>query len=122
MYNSNTSAYKTYANNSIQTATPKRLLIMLYEGAIKFCRLAEIGIHEGNMEAKNTNLIKVQNIVQELQITLNHDAGEIAGNLNTLYDYMNSRLLHANIHKDSSAVVEVRNMFEDLKLTWEKIN
>ncbi|MEA3423538.1 MAG: flagellar export chaperone FliS [Bacillota bacterium] len=120
MYAAN--AYKTYETNSVKTAPPKKLLIMLYEGAIKFCRLAEMAINENNIERRNENLKKAQDIITELQVTLNHDAGEIAEKLEMLYSYMNSELVQANINNDVTKIIFVREMLDELKEAWNSIN
>ncbi len=120
MYAAN--AYKIYETNGVKTASPKKLLVMLYEGAIKFCRLAEMAINENNIERRNENLKRAQDIITELQVTLNHDAGEIAEKLEMLYSYMNSELVLANINNDVMKVTFVRSMLDELKEAWNSIN
>lgn len=111
-----------YRNNQVTTAPKKKLLIMLYDGAIKNLKLAEQGIEEKNYEIANNNIIKAQNIVMELIFTLDFDAGgEIASNLYQLYDYMYLRLIRANIDKDIDGVKEVKKLLEELRNTWSKI-
>lgn len=114
-------AASVYQEKSISTASSPKLLLMLYEGAIKFCRFAEIAIDEKNMEARNKNLIKVQNIISELTVTLNLDAGEIAEQLSVLYDYMQYETMQANIHNDKEKVTEVKKILEELRDTWGQI-
>ena len=65
--------YQSYKQNSVSTAPPGELTLMLYNGCLKFITLAKKAINDGNMEAKNTNLIKAQNIINELIVTLNMD-------------------------------------------------
>ncbi|OQY10521.1 MAG: flagellar export chaperone FliS [Fusobacteriia bacterium 4572_132] len=119
MYNNN--PYSKYKNTQIQTATPGQLILMLYEGAIKFCKFAKMGIEEKNLDSANRYLIKVQNIISELRISLDMKAGgEISQNLNSLYDYMQSRLLQANLKKDVKILTEVQEMIEELKDAWSQ--
>ncbi len=122
MYGNTSSAYKTYETNSITTASPKGLIMMLYDGAIKFCRLAEMAIDENNIERRNYNLKKAQDILIELRVTLNHDAGELAKNLEILYEFMYNQLVQANTKNDQMQVVEIRTMMTELKDTWKLIS
>ena len=111
-----------YRQNQIMTAPKKKLLIMLFDGAIKNLRLAELSIASKEIEKTNTYLTKTQNILEELMFTLNFDiGGDIAENLYQLYEYMYNRLIRANIDKDVAAVIEVKNFMEELRDTWEQI-
>lgn len=115
-------AANTYKNNQVMNASGKKLLIMLYEGAIKNLKLSEMSIKVNEIEKTNTHIIKAQNIITELMYTLNFEAGgEISQNLYQLYEYMYKRLIHGNIKKDLEAIVEVRNYLEELKETWLQI-
>lgn len=114
-------AYKTYETNNITTASPQGLIVMLYEGAIKFCRLAEMAIDENNIESRNSNLKKAQDILTELRITLNPDAGLLSENLESLYTFMYNQLVYANIKNEIFSIVEVRQMLVDLKDVWKQI-
>lgn len=112
----------TYKNNQIQTATREQILIMLYEGAIRFLNLAKIGLtEEQSVEKFHNNLIKTQRILMELMSTLDLQiGGEMARNLYRLYEYFHYRLVQANLKKDVSMVDEVQNHLRELKDTWEK--
>ena len=114
-----TNPYEQYKTTQISTATPGQLVVMLYEGAIKFCKLAKMGIEQKNVQTANNNLIKVQNIVQELKLGLDMKAGgEIAKTLDSLYEYMLRRLVEANIKKDAIIISEVQSSLEELKEAW----
>jgi flagellar protein FliS len=97
---------RTYRTNSVLTASPGQLVLMLYDGALKAMRLAREGFAQPEsdprrLEGINTNLLKAQAIIGELQDTLDHQAGgEFAATMHRLYDYYNRRLLEANIRKD----------------------
>lgn len=118
MYNN---AYNAYKNNAVNTASKGNLLLMLYDGGIKFLRFAVIAIEDKNIQKANEYLIKTQNIISELMVTLNFDTGEIAKKLYSLYEYMNNELIEANITKDKEKVIVVKEMLEDLRNTWAKI-
>lgn len=111
-----------YKQNQITAASPKKLVTMLYSGCIKFLRLAELGLEENRLDRVNENIIKAQNIIQELRVTLNMDVeGEVAGQLASLYDYFLSELVQANIHKDKEKIMFVRNQMSELLEAWEVI-
>lgn len=115
-------AQNAYRNNQVTTAPKKKLLIMLYDGAIKNLKLAEIAIEEKNIQETNTNIVKTQDIIMEFMHTLNFEVGgEVANNLYQLYEYMYQRLIRANIDKDIEAVKEVRKYLEELRDTWAQI-
>lgn len=106
-----------YLETTVQTASPAQLLIMLYDGAIRFCRLGIEGIREGDIEKKHTNLMKAQNIIYELIATLDRKA-EVSDGLLRLYDYFIYRLTEANTNKSAEPAEEVLNYLIELKQTW----
>lgn len=111
-----------YKQNQIQSASPKDLVILLYEGCIKKIRLAELGMEENRLDLVNENLIKAQDIISELLNTLNlEQGGEIAENLKNLYEFLLNELYQANIQKDVTKMVYVRNQMNELLESWKKI-
>lgn len=121
MYQNISNAYQTYQQNQVNTASQGKLLLMLYDGALKFLRLAMVALEEKNFERTNEYLKRTQNIVHELMVTLNFDAGEIAQNLYDLYDFMNHELIQANIKKDMKNIKNVKKMLESLRSAWVQI-
>ncbi|MGA4718565.1 flagellar export chaperone FliS [Fictibacillus nanhaiensis] len=113
-------ANKAYQNNSVQTASPGELTLMLYNGCLKFIGLARTGIELKNTEQKNTNLLKAQKIIQELMVTLNMDL-EVSKSLMTMYDYINRRLIEANIQNDVKILDEVEDYVLDFRNTWKEV-
>lgn len=115
-------AKNVYRNNQVLTAPKKKLVIMLYDGAIKNLKLAEIATEDKNLEDINRYLIKAQDIIMELMNTLNFEAGgDIAKNLYQLYDYMYFKLVRANIDKDVENIIEVKRYMEELRDAWAQI-
>ncbi|WP_284643292.1 flagellar export chaperone FliS [Paenibacillus silviterrae] len=106
-----------YLENSIQTATPAQLLIMLCDGAIRYCRQGIAAIKEKNYQEANFNLTKTQDIISEFVITLDKESF-LAENLLKLYEYFNFRLIEANIQKKAEPAEEVLGYLLDLKQTW----
>lgn len=119
MYYNTSNAYELYQQNDVYTASQGKLLLMLYDGAIKFLRISKFSIDEKDFSGANKNLLKTQNILTELMCTLNMDY-DISKRLYGLYDYMKRRLIEANIKKDTKIVDEVLNMLTDLRDTWQK--
>ncbi|MGE6754514.1 flagellar export chaperone FliS [Rossellomorea sp. NPDC071047] len=112
--------YATYQNNSVNTASPGELTLMLYNGSLKFIHIAKKAIEEKNIELKNTNIQKTQAIVNELMVTLNTDL-EVSQNLMSLYDYINRRLTEANIKNDLVILEEVEGLITDFRDTWKQV-
>ena len=121
MYQNTSSAYKQYQNNQVNTSTQGKLVLMLYDGAIRFMRCAILSLEEKEIEKSNRFLIKAQKIISELMETLNFNAGSIANNLYNLYDYMYKELVLANIEKDKNKVLAVKEMMESIRNTWVEI-
>lgn len=111
--------YATYQTNSVTTALPQDLTLMLYEGLIKFSMLAKRAIEQKMIEQKNTNIQKAQAIITELQLTLNQSIA-LSKDLNSLYDYMQTRLIDANVQNDLVAIDEVIGFAEEFRETWKE--
>jgi flagellar secretion chaperone FliS len=113
-------ANKAYQNNSVQTASPGELTLMLYNGCLKFIGLARTAIELKNTEDKNKNLLKAQKIIQELMVTLNMDL-EISKSMLQMYDYINRRLIEANIQSDVKILDEIEDYVLDFRNTWKEV-
>lgn len=112
----------SYQETSVLTQDKGKLIVMLYQGAIKFLKLGVKEIEASNFEAKNTYFNKAWDIINELNVSLDMDAGgEIAINLRKLYSFILSHISTANIKNDQSAAQEVIDMLEELKQGWEVI-
>ena len=109
-----------YTRNKILTATPAELTLMLYDGAIKFCNIAIIGIEQGSIQKAHDNIMKVERIIEEFQITLNFDY-PIANDYNTVYNYLIKRLRQANIEKDKAILEEVNAHIHTLRDAWKEV-
>ncbi len=111
--------YQSYKQNSVNTASPGELTLMLYNGCLKFITLAKKAINDGNVEAKNTNLIKAQNIIHEFMVTLNMDY-KVSNELMVMYDYLHRRLVEANVKSDLAILEEVEGFVTELRDTWKE--
>jgi flagellar secretion chaperone FliS len=112
--------YQSYQQSSVNTASPGELTLMLYNGCLKFINLAKHAMDQKDIEMKNTNIIKAQKIVQELMVTLNMDL-EVSENMMSLYDYMNRRLIEANIKNDVAILEEVEGLVTEFRDTWKQV-
>ena len=106
-----------YVQTSIQTATPAQLLIMLCDGAIRYCKQAIEALKSKRHEEANEYLGRVQDIVSEFTITLDRSY-EISDSLSRLYEYFNYQLIQANIKKESAPAEEVLGYLIELRETW----
>lgn len=112
--------YKAYQQNSVTQSTPGELTLMLYNGCLKFLNQAKKGIETKDNELKNINIQKAQNILRELMITLD-PTQTISQSMASLYEYMISRLVEANITNDSSLIDEVYTLTTDFRDTWKQV-
>ncbi|NLY80599.1 MAG: flagellar export chaperone FliS [Lysinibacillus sp.] len=113
-------AFNAYKQNSINTASPGELTLMLYNGCIKFLNKAKKAIEEKNIQERNYNLQKAQAIISELMVTLNMDY-DISKQIYPLYEYMNRRLIEANIKNDAEIVDEVIGLATEFRDTWKEV-
>ena len=113
-------AYAQYNNNKVMTASPAELTLMLYEGAIKFCNLAEMGIEHNDIQKAHTNIIKVQKIIDYLRQTLDMKY-EVAQDFENIYSYLSQRLIEANIKKDLEILKEVNTHLHSVRDTWKEV-
>ena len=118
---------RTYRANSVLTASPGQLVLMLYDGALRAIALAKEEFNSPpenprRIEIINQQLLKAQSILTELQNGLNMDAGgEFAQTMHRLYDYHNRRLLEANIRKQVEPVIEVERLVRELRDAWAQM-
>lgn len=116
---------KQYQKNQVETASPEKILIMLYDGAIQFLNVAKAELTSNNaplnIQKIHNNIMGAEKIITEFQDTLNMEiGGEVAQNLYDLYTYLYNRLVEANMKKDVSIVEEVLTHLKDLRDTWAK--
>lgn len=112
-----TSPYDKYKKTSVQTSTPSQLLLMLYDGAIRFVRGGIEGIKEHDHNKTNTQLNKAQAIISELTVTLDRSY-EVSEGLAALYEYMNHLLIEANIKKQEGPAEEALGYLLELRESW----
>lgn len=114
-------AAQQYRTTQVGTADPARLVLMMYDGAIRFARQGSESIRDGDIEGANTNLGRAQDIVTELMGALNMETGAIATNLQQMYDYIGRRLVEANVKKDQAPLAEAIDLLHELRDTWRQL-
>jgi flagellar protein FliS len=116
-----TNPYDHYKRMQVDTASQGRLIIMLYDGALKNLHCAKNAIASKDINGTHQYLMKTQDIIRELNITLNMNTGDMAYNLRKLYVYMLNCLVKANVSKDIEKVEEVIALLSTLKEAWVSI-
>ena len=112
--------YDKYKTNSLQTVSPQRIVLMLYDATIKNINIAVKKIEEKDFVTSNKKIQKAQDIIMELMLSLDKEkGGEIATNLAALYDYWYRRLIEGNIKKDKETLLQVAAMVKDIRNSWE---
>jgi flagellar protein FliS len=107
---------------AVETASPARLIVMLYDGAIRFINEAAYAMQQRDYETQNTKLQRAQKILAELISSLDFDkGGEIAENLFRLYTYMYNQLVEANINDSRDRLEHVVHLLSELREAWDTI-
>ena len=110
-----------YKNTEISTANQKKLIVMLYDGAIRFLQTAIENMQPQSYDKVNNNIVKAQDIITELMLSLDMEqGGKISANLFNIYAYLKKQLLEANIAKDSKILKEASSMLQELREAWDK--
>lgn len=120
-----TDQLKSYKETRIKTANQGKLIVMLYDGAIKYLNLALDSMDETDKhyDEISNNIIKVQDIVTELMVSLDFErGGEISKNLFSLYVFMNRQLLEANVRKSIIPLGEVKALLLELRSAWAEVS
>ena len=113
-------AYAQYQNTKNHTASKADLTLLLYEGAIRFCNIAIMGVEEKNIQKAHDNIRKTQRIIEEFKYSLDHKY-PVAEDFERVYDYMLFRLQEANLHKDREDLEEVLKHLRTMRDTWKEV-
>lgn len=114
-----TNPYSQYQENQLKTVTPGKLILMAYDGAIRFARTAAEKMKEGKLDEQSANITKTQNIILELISSLDMKIDpQLADNLYSLYTYMFDRLTHSNVNDDLGALDETIQILGEMRSAW----
>ena len=111
--------YNTYKENSVKTASPEELTLMLYNGALKFINKGKMGIEAKNIQDANEGINRAQDIIHELNNSLNMDY-EMSENMRSLYTYILEKLVEGNLQKKVEPLDEAKGMVTELRDTWKE--
>lgn len=112
-----------YRKSAVSTATPLQLVIMLYDGALRFIEAGKAAMAEGDVFKQNSSLQKAEKIVGELMACLDlNEGGEIAHNLLALYNFVYTRLVEANVDDKPEYLDQCIKVLSDLRASWVEID
>ncbi|MGD9949438.1 MAG: flagellar export chaperone FliS [Desulfobulbus sp.] len=110
-----------YLTNTVHSASPEQLMLMLYDGAIRFISLGIQAIENGLIDKRGYYINKTSAIISEFSATLDHSMNaQLADDLDALYTYMLNRLMTANLKNDIEPLLEVKKLLSELRSTWAK--
>jgi flagellar protein FliS len=113
---------RQYQNVQVLTADRVSLVVMLYDGILRFNRLALKAISDNDIHARGESINRSLEIIGELANSLNmEEGGEIAGNLSRLYDFCSSALIEANLKSDAAVIESVNRVVQEIKSGWEAV-
>ncbi|OCA96807.1 flagellar export chaperone FliS [Clostridium beijerinckii] len=112
--------YNVYKNNSVNYASKEQLLLMLTEGAVKFCKIARQAMTDNDIKKANDALVRTQDIFSELMVSLDTTVGEWAAQLFRVYQFIKERLIEANMTKNIEIIDEIFPLVEDINETWKE--
>lgn len=111
-----------YRKTEVQSRTPLELVVMLYDGALRFIGVAKDAIHRGDIRGRSEAISRALAIVSELQSTLDVErGGEMAASLDDMYRYVTQRLVQSTIKNDAEPLEEVKRLLETLRDGWQQI-
>lgn len=118
---SSATQYDAYKRVNVETASQGKLVVMLFNGAIQRAEEAQRQLESGRVEGVHNNLIRAQDIIAELRSALNMKAGEIARNLDRIYEYFQHLLIKANIRKETAPIQECIELMASMRDTWREV-
>ena len=115
------SKFSEYTRVDVETASQGKLIVMLFNGAIKRAEEAKRQLDRGSKQGVHNNLIRAQDILAELRGALNMQAGSIAENLDRVYEYFQHLLITANVRKDAQPIDECIRLMTDMRDVWQEL-
>ena len=119
--NSALQAQNTYRNNSVLSASPEQLVLMLYDGTLRFLGQAMVAMHDGSVPVASSKLRRAEAIIDELRTTLDYEAGELAERLDAIYLFCRQLLVEAQLEQDPTKIESVTALISELRGAWAEI-
>ncbi|HEX6458467.1 MAG TPA: flagellar export chaperone FliS [Thermoleophilaceae bacterium] len=116
-----TLAPQAYKESAILTATPERLVVMLYDGIRRFLLQASVAMREGNIEQSNDRLKRAEAIIDELNTTLDMSQGQVAERLRAIYNFSKRHLMQARLQRDPDMIDEAAKILDTVGDAWRQI-
>lgn len=113
-------AYAQYRNSKVLTASPAELVLMLYDGAIKFCNIATEAARQNDVEKTHNHIVKTERIIDYLRTVLDMKY-PVAKDFERIYSYLGRRLIEANLRKDPEILEEVCTHLRSVRETWKEV-
>jgi flagellar protein FliS len=114
-------ARQAYAQSSVLTASREQLVVMLYDGAIRFLRQSAEAMRAGQREQSRNRMRRAEAIIDELNGTLDMSYGEVPARLRSIYLFCKRHLIHANVAQDPDAIDAVVRLLAELREAWDQI-
>lgn len=113
-------AYAQYNNSKVLSASPGELTLMLYDGMIRFCNLAEVAVEKKDISKAHTNIMKMQRIIDYLRQTLDMNY-PVAEDFERMYIYLSQRMVEANMKKDLDILQEINGHLHAIRDNWKEV-
>src|SRR3954469_19504824 len=113
-------AKQAYTESSVMTAPPERLVVMLYDGAIRFLNQAAVATRTGNIPVSGERMRRAEAIIDELNVSLDMDQGEVSQQLRSIYLFCKRHLAAARLGRDADAIDAVIRLLADLRESWQQ--
>ena len=113
-------AYAQYNNSKVLSASPGELTLMLYDGMIRFCNLAEVAVEKKDVSKAHTNIMKMQRIIDYLRQTLDMNY-PVAEDFERMYIYLSQRMVEANMKKDLDILQEINGHLHAIRDNWKEV-
>ncbi len=110
-----------YLDVQVATATPERLVLMCFDGLVRFLNQAEGALARRDLEGAHHAIIRAQAIIAELKASLKPELGEIPRRLGEIYDFLHEQLVRANIRKDAQMVRDALRVATELRAAWQEL-
>jgi len=111
-----------YRDSSILTASPEQLVVMLYDGACRFLAQASVAMTCGDVARSADRLQRAEAIIEELRVTLDASAGDVAGRLEAIYVFCQRHLSEARLERDAGRIDEVHDLLRELRAAWATVS
>lgn len=112
---------QAYTESAVMTATPERLVVMLYDGAIRFLNQSAAAMRSGLRQESRSRMRRAEAIIDELNLTLDMEQGEISTRLRSIYLFCKRQLAEATLEQSDAKIATVIELLDELRESWEEL-